>query len=43
VVILPNVHIGRGSIIGAGAVVTRSIPEFSIAAGVPAKIIGSRG
>lgn len=41
-VILPGVTIGRGSIIGAGAVVTRDVPPFSIAAGVPAKVIGQR-
>lgn len=36
VTILPGVSIGEGCIIGAGAVVTRSLPPFSIAAGVPA-------
>ena len=41
--ILQGVRIGRGSIIGAGAVVTKSIPPFSIALGVPAKVTGSRG
>ena len=39
VVILPGVSIGRGSVIGAGAIVTRDIPPFSVAAGVPARII----
>lgn len=39
VIILPGVTIGRMSIIGAGAVVTRDIPPFSIAAGIPAKVI----
>lgn len=42
VVILPGVKIGKGAIIAAGAVVTNDIPEFSIAGGVPAKIIGER-
>lgn len=42
VVIMPGVHIGDGCIIGAGAVVTRDIPAYSIAAGVPAKVIKSR-
>lgn len=41
-IILPGVTIGRGSIIAAGAIVTKNIPEYSIVAGAPAKIIGSR-
>ncbi len=41
-IILHGVTIGRGSVIGAGAVVTRSIPPYSIAAGVPAKVVGVR-
>lgn len=41
-VILDGVTIGTGSVIGAGAVVTKDIPRFSIAAGVPAKIIKNR-
>lgn len=40
--ILPGVTIGRGSQIGAGAVVARSIPPFSVAAGVPARVIRKR-
>ncbi|MHB0999887.1 MAG: acyltransferase [Armatimonadota bacterium] len=42
VTVLDGVTIGRDSIIGAGAVVTRDIPEFSIALGVPAKVVKSR-
>jgi acetyltransferase-like isoleucine patch superfamily enzyme len=38
-VILPNVRIGRGCVIGAGSVVTRDIPDYAVAAGVPARII----
>ena len=38
-IVLPGVRIGRGSIIGAGAVVTKDIPPFSIAVGVPARVI----
>lgn len=38
-VILPGVHIGSNSIIGAGSVVTKDIPEWSIAAGNPCKVI----
>lgn len=41
-IILPGVTIGKGSIVGAGAVVTKSCPPFSIVAGNPAKIIKSR-
>lgn len=37
--ILPGVEIGKGCIIGANSVVTKSIPDFCIAAGNPAKII----
>lgn len=37
--ILPNVSIGKGSIIAANAVVTKDVPEFSVVAGVPARII----
>lgn len=39
VCILPGVHIGKKSIIGAGSVVTKSIPDYSIAVGNPAKVI----
>lgn len=42
VTVLPNVRIGKGSVIGAGAVVTKDVEPFSIAAGVPAKKIGTR-
>ena len=38
-VILPGVTIGRGSIVGAGAVVTKDVPPFAIVAGVPAKFL----
>ena len=42
-VILPGVRIGRGSVIGAGAVVTHDIPPYSIATGAPATVKKSRG
>ena len=38
-IIMPNVRIGNNVIIGAGSIVTKSIPDNSIAVGVPAKII----
>ena len=41
-VILPDVTIGKGAIIGAGAVVTKDVSDFEIVGGVPAKKIGSR-
>ena len=41
-VILPNVKIGKGSIIGAGSVVSRDIPEYSIAVGKKAEVIKKR-
>ena len=41
-VILSGVEIGRGAIVAAGAVVSKSIPPYAIAAGVPAKVIKYR-
>lgn len=41
-IILPKITIGSGAIIGAGSVVTHDIPEYSIAVGNPAKVIGKR-
>lgn len=38
-IILPNTHIGNRVIIGAGSVVSRDIPDNSVAAGNPAKVI----
>ena len=39
VTVVPGVHIGDGAIIGAGSVVTKDIPPYTIAAGVPARVI----
>ena len=38
-VVIGDVVAGQGSIVGAGAVVVKDVPEFSVVAGVPAKII----
>ena len=42
VIILPGVTVGKGSIIGAGAVVTKNVPEYAVVGGNPAKIIKYR-
>lgn len=40
-VIFPGVSIGSGCLVKAGAVVTRSVPDYSIVAGVPAIVVGT--
>lgn len=42
VVVTRNVRIGKGSVIGAHSVVTKDIPPYSIAMGVPARVVKSR-
>lgn len=42
VIVLPGVRIGRGSVIGAGSVVAKDIPPYSIAVGNPIVIIKQR-
>ena len=39
VTILPNVRIGEGSVIAAGAVVTKDVPPYCLVAGVPARVL----
>lgn len=40
--VLSGVHIGKGTVIGAQALVNRDIPDYAIAVGVPAKVVGWR-
>lgn len=42
VVILPGVTIKKGSIVGAGAVVTKDVPDYTVVGGVPARILKYR-
>ena len=41
-VILQGVNIGEGAVVAAGSVVTRDIPPYAVAAGVPARVIKDR-
>jgi galactoside O-acetyltransferase len=40
--ILPDINIGEGAVIGAGAVVTKDVPPWKVVAGIPARTIGER-
>jgi acetyltransferase-like isoleucine patch superfamily enzyme len=42
VIVLSGVRIGKGAVIGAGSVVTHSVPDQAIAVGVPARIVAMR-
>ena len=42
VIILPGVTVGKGAILGAGSVVTKSVPDYAIVGGNPAKVIKCR-
>ena len=37
--ILPGVHIGKGAVVGANAVVTKDVPPFSVVGGIPARVL----
>ena len=41
-VILPGATLSKGTVVGANAVVTKDFPQYSIIAGMPAKVIGKR-
>jgi acetyltransferase-like isoleucine patch superfamily enzyme len=42
VTVLDGVHIGNGAVVGAGSVVTKSLPDYAIAFGVPAQVVRKR-
>ena len=41
-IVMPGIKIGDGAVVGAGSIVTKNVPEYSIVAGVPAKVIKKR-
>ncbi len=41
-IILKGVHIGKNAVVGAGAIVTKDVPEYAIVGGNPAKVIRMR-
>ena len=36
---MPGVTVGEGAVVGAGAIVTKDVPEWSLALGCPAKVV----
>ena len=41
-IVLDGVTIGRGCVVGAGALVTKDLPDYAIAAGAPARVVRMR-
>jgi acetyltransferase-like isoleucine patch superfamily enzyme len=41
-IVLPGVSIGTGAAVGAGAVVTKDLPPFAVAVGVPVRVLRFR-
>lgn len=39
VIVMPNIRIGEGAVVAAGSVVTKDIPSYSVAAGIPARVL----
>ena len=39
VIVCPGVRIGRGAVVGGNAVVTRDVPDWSLAVGAPARVV----
>jgi len=37
--VLKGVHIGRGAVVAAGAIVTANVPAFAVVAGIPARVV----
>lgn len=42
VIVLSGVRIGKGAVVGAGSVVTQDVPDGTIAAGIPARVVKIR-